>query len=256
MNYTLITGASKGIGKAIAIEAASRSMNLLLVARSKDLLEKLAAELSTKNVSIKIFVADLFEAGAAEKIFQYAKENSFNINMLANNAGMGFYGDFADTPLSKHLEIMHLNMDACVSMTHAFLKYSDSKQRRYILNTVSTGAYQPVPTMAIYSATKSFMLSFSRAIREELKKKNVYVTALCPGGTYSEFFDAAQMAKVIEKNAQFMMSADKVARVGLQAVMKNKSVAIPGFVNKVGAVAAKLTPHDLVVPMAGNIFKV
>jgi short-subunit dehydrogenase len=256
MNYTLITGASKGIGKAIAIEAASRSMNLLLVARSKELLEKLAAELSLKNISVKIFVADLFEEDAAVKIFQYAKEQGININMLANNAGMGLYGDFADADLKKHMETMHLNMDACVRLTHTFLNNSDKSQRRYILNTVSTGAYQPVPTMAIYSATKSFMLSFSRALREEVKKKNVYVTALCPGGTHSEFFGPAQMSKVVEKNAKFMMSADKVAKVGLQAVMKNKSVAIPGFANKVGALASKLTPHDIVVPMAGNIFKV
>ena len=256
MNYTLITGASKGIGKAIAIEAASRSMNLLLVARSKELLEKLAEELSAKNVSVKIFVADLFDPATPEKIFQYAKANGINVNMLANNAGMGYYGNFEDCALSKHLEIMHLNMDACVNLAYTFLKNSDATQRRYILNTVSTGAYQPVPTMAIYSATKSFMLSFSRALREELKKKNVYVTALCPGGTYSEFFDAAQMAKVIEKNAQFMMTADKVAKVGIQGVMKNKSVVIPGIVNKVGALASKLTPHDIVVPMAGNIFKV
>jgi short-subunit dehydrogenase len=256
MNYTLITGASKGIGKAIAIEAASRSMNLLLVARSKDLLEKLAAELSVNNVQVKTLVVDLFAEDSADKIFEYAKANGMNINMLANNAGMGFYGDFFDTPLSKHLEIMHLNMDACVRLAHTFLKNSDSTQRRYILNTVSTGAYQPVPTMAIYSATKSFMLSFSRALREELKKRNVYVTALCPGGTYSEFFDAAQMSKVIEKNARFMMKADKVAKAGIQGVMKNKSVVIPGFTNKVGAIASKLSPHDIVVPVAGNIFKV
>ena len=256
MNYTLITGASKGIGKAIAIEAASRGMNLLLVARSKDLLEKLAAEISNSQISVKIFAADLFEPGIADKIFEFTKANSINVNVLVNNAGMGYYGNFEDCPLSKHLEIMHLKMDACVTMAYTFLKNSDAKQRRYMLNTVSTGAYQPVPTMAIYSATKSFMLSFSRALREELKKKNVYVTALCPGGTYSEFFDAAQMAKVIEKNAKFMMTADKVAKIGLQAVMKNKSVAIPGFANKVGALASKLTPHDIVVPMAGNIFKV
>ncbi len=256
MNYTLITGASKGIGKAIAIEAASRGMNLLLVARSQELLEKLANELSGKNISVKIFVADLFADDAADKIFQFAKQHSLNINMLANNAGMGYYGNFDECELSKHLEIMHLNMDACVKLAYTFLKNSDAGQRRYILNTVSTGAYQPVPTMAIYSATKAFMLSFSRALREELKKKNVYVTALCPGGTHSDFFGPAQMTKVIEKNAQFMMSADKVAKVGLQAVMKNKSVAIPGLANKVGAVAAKLTPHDIVVPMAGNIFKV
>jgi hypothetical protein len=256
MNYTLITGASKGIGKAIAIEAASRGMNLLLVARSKELLDKLAVELSAKNVSVKTFVADLFEEDAAGKIFQYAKENSLNINMLANNAGMGYYGNFDECDLKKHLEVMHLNMDACVKLAYTFLKNSGPGQRRYILNTVSTGAYQPVPAMAIYAASKAFMLFFSRALREELKKKNVYVTALCPGGTETEFFGPAQMTGLAKKNARFMMSAEKVARVGLQAVMKNKSVVIPGITNKVGAIASKLAPHDIVVPVAGNFFKV
>lgn len=256
MNYTLVTGASKGIGKAIAIEAASRGMNVLLVARSKELLDNLAKELSIKNVSVKTYVADLFEEDAPAKIFQYAKENSLNINMLANNAGMGYYGNFDECDLKKHMDVMHLNMDACVRMAYAFLKNSDPSQTRYILNTVSTGAYQPVPAMAIYSASKAFMLSFSRALREELKKKNVHVTALCPGGTESDFFGPAQMTEIVKKNAQFMMSADKVARVGLQAVMKNKSVAIPGITNKVGAIASKLTPHDIVVPVAGSFFKV
>ena len=256
MNYTLITGASKGIGKAIAFEAASRGMNVLLVARSKELLEKLAAELSAKNVKVKFFVADLFKDDAPEKIFEFAKENGITVNMLANNAGMGYYGNFEECDLQKHLQVMQLNMDACIKMTYAFLKHTDGSQRRYILNTVSTGAYQPVPTMAIYSATKAFMLSFSRALREELKRKNVYVTALCPGATHSDFFDEAQMAGVVAKNAQFFMPADKVARVGLTALMKNKSVAIPGLTNKVGAIASKLAPHDIVVPVAGSFFKV
>ena len=255
MNYTLITGASKGIGKAIAIEAASRGMNLFLVARSKDLLEQLGKELSAKNISVKIFVADLLAEDAAEKIFQHAKENSMNINMLANNAGMGFYGNFEECDLKKHLEVMHLNMDACVRMAYAFLKNSDPSQRRYILNTVSTGAYQPVPAMAIYTSSKAFMLFFSRALREELKKKNVYVTELCPGGTESEFFGPAQMTKIVEKNAQFMMSADKVAKAGLYGVMKNKSVIVPGITNKMGVIASKLAPHDIVIPVASRFFK-
>jgi hypothetical protein len=256
MNYTLITGASKGIGKAIAIEAANRGMNLILVARSKELLMSLAGELELKKVSVKIIVADLFEDNAHEKIFQYVHDNSLRVDMLVNNAGIGFFGNFIDCPLQKHLDIMKLNMDVCVKMTYQFLKNSDSTARRYILNTVSTGAYQPVPTMAIYAASKAFMLYFSRALRFELKKQNVFVTALCPGPTNSEFFGPAQMTELVAKNTQFMMEANKVARVGLNAVMKNKSVAIPGFINKVGAISSKLAPHDLVVSVAGSIYKV
>jgi short-subunit dehydrogenase len=256
MNYTLITGASKGIGKAIAVEAANRGMNLVLVARSRDLLKKLSAELELKKVSVKILVADLFEEDAHEKVFAYVRDNSLKVNMLVNNAGMGFYGNFIDSPLQKHLEIMKLNMDVCIKMTYQFLKNTDANQRRYILNTVSTGAYQPVPTMAIYTASKSFMLSFSRALRFELIKQNVFVTALCPGPTESEFFGPAQMTELVARNTQFMMEASQVARVGFNALMKNKSVAIPGLINKIGAVASKLAPHDLVVSVAGNIYKV
>jgi short-subunit dehydrogenase len=254
MNYTLITGASKGIGKAIAIEAANRGMNLLLVARSADLLDKLAKELSSKNVSVKTLALDLCERDSHKKVFQYVKDNGLNVNMLVNNAGMGYYGYFEDGDLQKQLDVMNLNMDACVKLAYEFLHATDSSQRRYIINTSSTGAYTPVPRMAIYTATKSFMLFFSRALREELKRKNVYVTALCPGGTETEFFGPAKMEKVIEKNAAFMMAPEGVAKVGLDAVMKNKSVAIPGITNRLGAAVSKVMPHDLVVSVSGKIF--
>ena len=254
MNYALITGASKGIGKAIAIEAANRGMNLLLVARSKELLEVLAKELGGK-VKVEIFATDLLQDDAPQKIFGFAKERGLEINMLINNAGIGLLGDFDECELQKHLDIMKLNMDVCVKMTHTFLKLTNPEQRRYILNVVSTGAFQPVPHMSIYAATKAFMLFFTRALRVELKKKNVYVTALCPGPTESEFFALAQMTELVEKNAHFMMSADKVARAGMNAVMKNKSIIIPGFLNKLGAIVVKLAPHNIVIPSAGKIYE-
>ncbi len=256
MNYTLITGASKGIGKAFAYECADRGMNLILVARSEKLLIDLAADLSKRNIKVQTHTADLLDHAVHKKIFTWVSENGWNVNMLINNAGMGFFGKFDEKPLEKHLEVMHLNMDSMVRMAYEFLHHSDSKQKRYLLNTVSIGAFQPTPYMAVYCASKSFMLSFSQAIRYELRKQKVNVTALCPGGTESEFFIPAQMEKVVEKNAQFMMSAADVAKVGLNAVLKNKSVAIPGFINKAGALAAKLVSHDIVVPVASSFFKV
>ncbi len=255
MNYTLITGASKGIGKAIAIEAANRKMNLLLVARSKELLEQLAEELSGKNISIKTFATDLLAEDAHKKIFGFVKEQGLQVNMLINNAGMGGYGKFREMDLQKQLDMMKLNVDSCVKMAHEFLNSTSNTQRRYILNTVSTGAFQPVPLMTIYAATKAFMLSFSRGLRHELKKENVFVTALCPGGTETEFFKPAGMEEVVKKNAKFMMSADKVAKAGLNGLIKNKSVVVPGFTNKMGALSAKLVPHDVVVPVAAMFFK-
>jgi|ERR1043165_3109137 short-subunit dehydrogenase len=184
------------------------------------------------------------------------KAEWLNVNMLINNAGMGYFGKFDEKPLDKHLEVMHLNMDSMIRMAHEFLNNSDPNERRYLLNTASTGAFQPTPYMAIYCATKSFIISFSQAIRFELRKQKVSVTALCPGGTESDFFAPAGMEKVIEKNAAFMMKAEEVARIGMNGLLKNKSVVIPGFVNKAGAVAATLFPNSLVVPGAARFFDI
>ena len=256
MNYTLITGASKGIGKAFAHECAGRGMNLILLARSQHLLEELAKELSNKNVQIHIHSADLLDHSVHKKVFNWIKENGWNVNMLINNAGMGYHGNFDEKPLEKHLEVMHLNMDSVVRVAHEFLNHSDKNQRRYLLNTASTGAFQPVPTMAVYCASKSFVLSFSKAIRFELKNQNVHVTALCPGGTETEFFAPAGMEKVVEKNAAFMMKAEVVAKAGLDGLLKNKSTVTPGLINKLGKLSATFSPDSLVVPMASRFFDV
>jgi uncharacterized protein len=255
MDYVLITGASKGIGKAFAYECAARGMNLILTSRSLHLLDDLAADLRKKNISVHTHAADLLDHAVHTKIFGWIKENGWKVNMLINNAGMGYYGKFDEKPLEKHLEVMHLNMDAMVRMAYQFLQNSDTTAKRYLLNTVSTGAFQPTPYVAVYCASKAFMLSFSQAIRYELRKQKVNVTALCPGGTETDFFAPAGLEKVVEKNAQFMMSAEEVARIGLNALLKNKSVVVPGFANKMGALASKLVPHDYVVPVASSFFK-
>lgn len=256
MVYTLITGASKGIGKAFAHECAAKGMNLILTARSTQLLEGLANDLTAKyKVDVKIHTADLLDHAVHKKIFGWINENNWRVNMLINNAGMGYYGKFDAKPLEKHLEVMHLNMDSMVRMAHEFLNNSDKSVKRYLLNTVSTGAFQPVPNMAVYCASKAFMLSFSRAIRHEVSRDNVNVTALCPGGTETDFFTPAAMEQVAEKNARFMMKADEVARQGLYGLLGNKAVVIPGFVNKVGALAARHSPQGLVVKQAAWFFK-
>jgi short-subunit dehydrogenase len=255
-NYTLITGASKGIGKAIAKEAASRGRNLLLVARSLDLLEQLASDMRKQyNIKVEVLSANLFKPDSPDLIFQFANEKGLNVDMLINNAGMGYCGHFDETDLALQLRIIQLNVDSCVRMAHVFLSKTDSSQRRYILNVSSVAAYQPIPYMTIYAASKSFIQSFSRGLRHELKPKNVYVTALSPGGTETEFFKDAQMEDIVKKNAQFMMSADEVAKVGFDALLKNKSVVVPGWMNKVGAVVSKLVPHNIVVPVAAKIYQ-
>ena len=255
MTYTLITGASKGIGKAIASELAAQGKNLLLVARSEELLEQLAGQLQAKNIDVRFMAADLTEENAAQRVFDWIELQKIEVDTLVNNAGAGFYGKFLNGPVEKHLQIMHLNMDAMVAMAHEFLRRTNGSSRRYILNTVSTAAFQPVPYMAIYSATKSFMLSFSRALRYEVREQNVYVTALCPGATESEFSSSAGIYKLAEKNARFYMTSESVAKAGINGLWKNKSVVIPGLMNKLSTIAVNLTPQDLATAMSANIFK-
>lgn len=255
MQYTLITGASKGLGKAFAYDCAKRGLNLLLVARSAHLLEPLAGDLRKLNVQVDTHSCDLLDHVAYRKVFDWIKSKGYSVNMLINNAGMGFYGQFDEQPLDKHLEVMHLNVDAMVKMVHEFLANSDAAQKRYILNVVSMGAYLPVPYMAIYAASKAFMLSFSNAIRFELKEKNVNVSALCPGGVETEFFGPAQMDKIAKKTANLMMTADVVAKQGMDGLFKNKREVVPGFTNKIGAFASKHGPQDLVIAQAGRLYK-
>lgn len=255
MNYTLITGASKGIGRAFAFECAARGMNLILVARSANLLTELAEQLSKKNILVQAYTADLLDHAVHKKIFAWVKENGWNVNMLINNAGTGLYGRFDEQPLEKHLDVMRLNMDAMVKMAYEFLHHTDASQRRYILNTVSLGAYQPVPYVTIYSATKSFMLFFSLGLRHELLKKQVHVTALCPGGVETDFLALAGLENVAKKNARFMVKPEEVVKPGLDGVLRNKAVVIPGILNKFSAFLAWLFPYSMVVPAAAKVYE-
>ncbi|MBX7182029.1 MAG: SDR family oxidoreductase [Bacteroidia bacterium] len=255
MNFTLVTGASKGLGKAFAYECAERGMNLLLTARSLHLLEPIAEDIRKKGLVVHTHSCDLLDHVAYRKIFDWINDEGFQVNMLINNAGMGFYGKFDEQSLEKHLEVMHLNMDAMVKMAHAFLNHSPKTQRRYLLNVSSMGAYLPVPYMSIYAASKAFMLSFSNSIRHELKDENVYVTALCPGGIETDFFGPAQMDEVAKRNAKFMDSPEFVVKTALDALMKGKREIVPGITNKIGAQLSKRMPQGLVISQASKMYK-
>ena len=255
MTYTIITGASKGIGKAIAHELAAQGKNLILVARTEDLLKQLTVELKTKNVDVKYLTADLLDDDAPKRIFDWVDGQKLTVDTLINNAGLGFWGKFADCPIEKHMQVMHLNMDSMVRMAYEFLKRTKGDKRRYLLNTVSTASFQPVPYMAVYGATKSFMLSFSRALRYEVKPLNVYVTALCPGPTESEFSAVAGVSGVEQKFSNLVMTSESVAKDGIKGLWKNKSVVVPGMMNKLTSLAVNFVPQDAATAMSANIFK-
>lgn len=255
-HYTLVTGASKGIGKAIARELAARKHNLILTARSENLLHELAHELSRHNIDVQIIAADLLNENSHEEIFNTCEQRGLAVNFLVNNAGMGNYGKFYKIGLKEHLVTIRLNNEAMVRMAYEFIARTKGKDYRcYLLNTASTASYQPVPKMTVYAATKAFMLFFSQGIRLELRRSNVSVSVLCPGPTESQFFEPANMEEIWKKNSRYLMSAEKVARIAIDGTLKRKAVIIPGFFNKAGATLAKHAPPNLSALTAGMIFK-
>lgn len=255
-HYTLVTGASKGIGKAIAREAAARKHNLILAARSQNLLSQLAQELKQQGVEVETIAIDLLKDTSHTDLFNEVEQRGLSVNILINNAGMGNYGKFYKVPLEEHLTTIRLNNEVMVRMAYEFITRNKGKEHRcYLLNTASTASYQPVPKMTVYAATKAFMLFFSQGIRFELRRSNISVSALCPGPTHSQFFEPAKMDDIWHKNAKYMMTAESVARIALDGTLRCKAVIIPGFFNKLGAVSAKLAPQTIATATSGMLFK-
>ncbi len=259
MSYALITGASKGIGKEIAICLAKRKYNLLLIARTEKLLKELAKELQDKyQVEVFYNAIDLSSADAAEDIIIWCNKGGYDISVLVNNAGYGLHGAFEKLSLDDQLNMMWLNMSTLVQFTHLtlpLLKRHSGKS--HILNIASTAAYQAVPYLATYSATKSFVLSFSRALRHEMMGTNVSVTCLSPGGTDTNFMERAGMEgsrKIMKQAKKFNMLPDEVAEFGVKAMLHNKAEVIPGFGNKVGAYSSKILPKAIVEGIAKGIY--
>lgn len=244
LNTTLITGASSGIGKAFAYEFAQNGHDLVLVARNKTELEKIRKDIEAiYKVNVCIISRDLTEKEAPKQLFDYCKSQKINVEILINNAGIGYYGAFHDASIESQVELLNLNMNALVVLTHYFLKDMKENNRGAILNVSSLAAFQPGPYMACYFASKSFVLSFSEGISRELKSKNITVTALCPGPTNSNFGENAGFIS----NGSFSnssMSAEKVAKYGYRQLMKRKVVAIPGFTNKLLAFSTRLLPKS------------
>jgi uncharacterized protein len=259
MAYALITGASKGIGKALAENLAKRKYNLLLISRTEKLLAELAAELQNKyGITVLYYPIDLSAPNGAEDVMQWCKKGGYDINVLINNAGYGLHGAFAGLPLDDQLNMMSLNMNTYISMTHKALPLLKQQQgKSYILNIASTAAYQAVPYLSVYSATKAFVLSFSRALRHELKGTNVSVTCLSPGAVDTNFMERAGMDKVkkiVKQANKFNMNAADVAEFGIKAMLQGKAEVIPGFSNKIGAFANRLLPKSLVEGVAKGLY--
>jgi hypothetical protein len=239
MPKALITGASTGIGLELARIFAREGYELALVARNQKRLEELAREL--KPASVQVIAKDLSLPDAPEEI----QRSVPRVDVLVNNAGFGVYGKFAETSLAEELNMMQLNMSALVALTKLYLSGMVAARSGRIMNVASTAAFQPGPLMAIYYATKAFVLSFSEAIGNELEGTGVTVTALCPGPTATEFQERAQLHDVALLKLN-VMDARTVAEAGYRGLMAGKAVVIPGLQNKLMAQSLRFSPRSMV----------
>ena len=240
INVVLITGASAGLGAEFARQLADRGERLVLVARRRQQLEALAAEIG----NARAVAFDLGEPDAAGRLLADIEAHGEQVTTLVNNAGFGLWGKFAALDGKRQRAMIDLNCGTLVELTHAVLPGMIARGQGAILNVASTAAFQPGPGMAVYFATKAFVLSFSEALHEELKGSGVRVTALCPGPTATEFGAVAGF----KGNGMFdklsATSGDVVA-AGLKALDSNRAVTIPGLVNKIGAQGHRFFPRAL-----------
>ncbi len=255
--YAVITGASKGIGKCIAIELAARKYNLVLVARSESLLLQVKKEIQAKyEVAIEILALDLSETGAASELLAFCETKQLKVSVLINNAGYGLSGKMDKYSLADNTNMVTLNVLALTQITQVFLPILEKNGPSYIMNVASTAAYQAVPNLAIYSATKAFVLQFSRALYHELKPKNISVTALSPGGTNTEFSHRAEISeKALKAGEKVNMSPEAVAKIGVEALFAKKPEVVTGILNKIGAFGAWLMPKSISEKIAGSIYE-
>ncbi|HXL80303.1 MAG TPA: SDR family oxidoreductase [Pyrinomonadaceae bacterium] len=253
MNAALITGASSGIGEVFARKLAARGRNVLLVARSEGKLITLCNELGRSNSIRAQYVAlDLSLPESPGRLFKEAEKRGLSIDLLVNNAGFGSFGDFSKADLARELNMIDLNVEALVELTYLFLKPMRERKQGAIINVASTAAFQAVPYMATYAATKAFVLSFSEALWEENRGFGVKVMALCPGVTETNFFEAARGEKPPARAAQ---TPEEVVETALRGLARGKSHIISGWANRAMMEAERLAPRSLVTRMAGRMLR-
>ncbi|MBX9796581.1 SDR family oxidoreductase [Sphingomonas sp.] len=251
----LVTGASAGLGERFARALAKDGHDLILVARRRDRLDALAAEISAQQGrQVHVFAADLAAPGAVDALMAAIAAAGLPVNTLINNAGFGLRGGFTQLDRARQLEMIDLNCRVLVELCHAVLPGMVQMRAGGILNIASTAAFQPGPWMAVYYASKAFVLSFSEALHEEVKGQGVRVACLCPGATRTEFADVSDMASS-RLFKMFAGDADAVVRDGLSALAGNRAVKVSGLVNQSMAASVRFTPRPLARWLAGALQK-
>jgi len=251
--WALVTGASAGIGKALAEELALGGANLVLTARRQDRLVSLAQKLrATYGIQTETFVADLTQPSSAVEIFQFTQGKGLRISLLVNNAGFGQYGEFHTVATDRLLEMVEVNCSAVVHLARLYLPEMVAKRSGDVLIVASTASFQAVPYISTYAATKAFDLFLAEGLAEEMKPYGVRVCALCPGTTTSEFHELAGHPSASKGHEQ---SAETVARNGLKALAAGKSYVISGLQNYLGAHSQRMVPRRLVSRIAAKMFR-
>jgi len=249
--YALVTGASSGIGYELAKLFAQDGKNIVVVARSQDRLEQLKTEIENRS-STKVIVLpkDLSKPDAPQQIFSTLQKEHIEVDVLVNNAGYGVYGKFSETNLQQELEMIQVNVTSLTALTKLFLRTMLQNKYGRILNVGSVGSFFPVPLESVYGGSKSFVLSFSEAIADELKGTGVSVTCLCPGLTDTGFYKRAVGKEPRTNQRRLMMNAAKVAKVGYKALEEGKYIILPGFRTKLIPILVRVIPRTWLLRMS------
>ena len=256
MPFALITGGGKGIGKCIATELAKRKYPVLLVARDEKSLQEHATTLSNSYGIVAHYLAlDLGKLDATKVLMDWITSNHYNVGILVNNAGYGLSGPFTKYSAEAHIEMMRVNMEIPVALTAALLPMLTKNAPAYILNVASSAAYQAVPGLTAYAASKAFILNFSRGLRHELKNTGVSVTAVSPGSTDTNFANRADVGvKALKTAEKVNMTPEAVAAIAVTALFNKKPEVITGFINKLGAFLVWLLPKKLAESIAASLY--
>ena len=251
--WALVTGASAGIGEALAIELAAAGANLILTARRPERLETLARRLGSEHkIQTQVIPADLADPGAPQELFDATEGRGTEVDVLINNAGFGYYGEFVAGDQSWQRTMVDVNCAAVVDLTRLFLPRMTERKRGYIMIVASTAAYQPVAYMATYAATKAFDRMLAEALAEETARFGIRVSALCPGPTESEF---GEVAGVRVGESRKFQSAAAVARIGLQGMVKGKTWVIPYGSGRAQVFMQRFVPRRMVTGAAERMFR-
>ena len=254
--WALVTGASSGIGEAFARLLAREGMHVALAARREDRLRKLAGELeSAHGVRSHVVALDLARPDAAEALHAETERAGLPVDLLVNNAGFGLFGRHVDIPWSREREMLELDVVALAHTTKLYVADMLKRDLGWVIQVASIGAYQPSPSYAAYSAAKAFVLSFGEALSYELRDTGVKVTVLSPGVTRSEFLAVAGQRTTLFQRAT-MMSAERVAEVGLRAVLRGRPSVIPGLVNRATAFSLRFIPRRAQAALASAAMQI